>query len=244
MSPQPIRHDKSGTCPMGPTLAENITYAFYPAGPTDSRSPCPALNTLANHGFLPHDGKQISAHMVARGLQDGFNCSSELAHFLSYGGFLLLGQYGRTICLADLARHNRIEHNASLAHDDAGPRDEYAPTTPSEHHLRELLAESHDGRIMTTEDVARARLHREAAYPEALDALHAVIARGEMAIALNLFNNPELPSAQAEHELPSISRLLEKLRPCTLATPSTAPQPLPGVPLQSLQSWLRDERLP
>jgi hypothetical protein len=32
---------------------------FQPAKEGDSRSPCPALNAMANHGILPRDGKNI-----------------------------------------------------------------------------------------------------------------------------------------------------------------------------------------
>ena len=31
-------------------------YEFKPPGPKDSRGPCPALNLLANYGYLPRDG--------------------------------------------------------------------------------------------------------------------------------------------------------------------------------------------
>lgn len=31
-------------------------HAFVAPGPTDQRGPCPGLNALANHGYLPHSG--------------------------------------------------------------------------------------------------------------------------------------------------------------------------------------------
>ncbi|KAF2091307.1 Cloroperoxidase [Saccharata proteae CBS 121410] len=31
-------------------------HAFVPPGPTDQRGPCPGLNALANHNYLPHNG--------------------------------------------------------------------------------------------------------------------------------------------------------------------------------------------
>ncbi|KAJ3740778.1 Chloroperoxidase [Lentinula detonsa] len=34
--------------------------------PTDSRGPCPGLNTLANHGFLPRNGSNIIRETVRR----------------------------------------------------------------------------------------------------------------------------------------------------------------------------------
>lgn len=47
------------------------THPFVPPGPGDVRSPCPALNNLANHGFLPHSGKGITVPQFVKGLKDG-----------------------------------------------------------------------------------------------------------------------------------------------------------------------------
>jgi hypothetical protein len=103
------------------------------------------------------------------------------------GGIALLGQAGSSFALNDLARHNRIEHDASLVHDDTQGRDEYAPVVPNATLVKQFLAQAKDGHFMTIEDVARARVWRESQCP-VLNHLHAEIARGEMAIALGLFN--------------------------------------------------------
>lgn len=34
----------------------------FPATPTDKRSPCPFINSLANHGYISRDGRDIPAH--------------------------------------------------------------------------------------------------------------------------------------------------------------------------------------
>ncbi|KAL9622323.1 MAG: hypothetical protein Q9160_003334 [Pyrenula sp. 1 TL-2023] len=52
------------------------------AGPNDFRGPCPMLNTLANHGFLPHDGKNLTQDVVVNALQDGVNLDVELGTLL------------------------------------------------------------------------------------------------------------------------------------------------------------------
>lgn len=31
----------------------------FPLNPTDLRSPCPLINSLANHGYIPHTGREI-----------------------------------------------------------------------------------------------------------------------------------------------------------------------------------------
>ena len=137
----------------------------------------------------PRDGKQLDAKIILHALQEGYGLSSALAHVLVYGGIALLGQFG-SFELSDLARHNRIEHDASLVHDDTPDRDEYAPLAPRATLIKQFLEQSKDGQVITVEDVARARVWRESQCP-VLTTLHSEIARGEMAIALGLFSPPD-----------------------------------------------------
>ena len=39
-------------------------------GPNDIRGPCPGLNALANHGFLPRDGKNIHITDIVTAMND------------------------------------------------------------------------------------------------------------------------------------------------------------------------------
>ncbi|KAH9916790.1 uncharacterized protein B0H18DRAFT_938989 [Fomitopsis serialis] len=176
--PVPPHAHAHGRCPV--TGAESHDYC--PPQADDSRSPCPALNTLANHGYLPRDGKCITPAVLVHALRAGYHLSLPLAWFLTHGGFYLLGQRRKRICLRDLSRHNCIEHNASLVHPDVAYRDEYAPVDVHLHMLEDLLRYSTDGKLMTPDDVARVRVVREAEYAIPMDKVHAEIARGEMAI--------------------------------------------------------------
>ncbi|KAF4336999.1 chloroperoxidase [Fusarium beomiforme] len=42
------------------------TYA--PSGPNDIRGPCPMINSLANHGYLPRDGRNVRVEEVLAGM--------------------------------------------------------------------------------------------------------------------------------------------------------------------------------
>lgn len=151
----------------------------------------PAVATSYSYAppHRPRDGKQLGASIITRALEEGYGLSSVLAHILVIGGIALLGQVG-SFGLDDLARHNRIEHDASLVHDDAQPRDEYAPLAPDSTLVKQFLEQAKDGHFLTIEDVARARVWRESQCP-VLNHLHAEIARGEMAIAFGLFSQPD-----------------------------------------------------
>jgi len=143
-------------------------------GLKDSRSPCPALNTLANHGYLPRNGRNIRPYQFIQALQEGYNLSYPLAAFLTWGSFILVQQW-KKVSLKDLARHGLLEHDASLAHVDAAEGAQYAPTCVDESYLSLLLDDATDGFGLTAEDIAKARVRRESAYPQPLDVVHAEI---------------------------------------------------------------------
>ncbi|KAJ7286841.1 Cloroperoxidase, partial [Mycena rebaudengoi] len=85
---------------------------------TDVRSPCPGLNTLANHGYLPRNGKNISIPMILEAVIEGFNVGPDaIIQAAKFG--LLSGDDPITLNLDALRLHNLIEHDASLSRGDA-----------------------------------------------------------------------------------------------------------------------------
>jgi len=92
-------------------------HQWAPPGPDDVRSPCPALNSMANHGFLPHSGKDLTVNMLTGAMEKVFNIGLDLRTILAIGGLfsspnaLLNG----TMDLNDLNKHNYIEHDGSLS---------------------------------------------------------------------------------------------------------------------------------
>ena len=243
MSDTPAHTHNGGKCPVTGASGAN-PHAFCPPQQGDSRAPCPAMNSMANHGYLPRDGKCVNASMIVSALQKCFKLSKPLAWFLTHGALTLLDQGSGNFELHDLARHNKIEHNASLYHDDAGERDEYAPITFDEDLLELVFKDSAGGVVMTPEDVAKVRVRREATSHPPLDFIHAELARGEIAIVLNMFNNP---SPQLHEEgVPllhrsAVSRLFRRL--VGLKDEAQTRQ-LDGAPIERMKYWFQHERLP
>ncbi|KAJ7478648.1 Cloroperoxidase [Mycena galericulata] len=86
---------------------------------TDLRSPCPGLNTLANHGYISRDGRNISIPMILQAAIDGFNVGPDaIIQAAKFG--LLSGNAFTTMDLDALALHNLIEHDASISRNDFG----------------------------------------------------------------------------------------------------------------------------
>jgi len=178
---------------------------------------------LANHGYIPRNGKNISVWDLIAGLKAGYNLSTPLAWVLAFGGFLLLRRFTR-ISLYEIGRHGAVEHDASLVHHDTPAGSAYAPIEIDEPLVEDLIQDVRSTRkfiegpnggknrmLMDAADVARARVRREKASPP-LDGVHAEIARGEMAIALNMMR---VPGEAGD-----------------------------GVPTEWMREWIRDERMP
>ncbi|KAH7100961.1 heme-thiolate peroxidase [Auriculariales sp. MPI-PUGE-AT-0066] len=58
----------------------------------DARGPCPGLNTLASHGYLPRDGVATPGQIVTA-VQEGFNMGWDLATFVTYAAMLVDGNH-------------------------------------------------------------------------------------------------------------------------------------------------------
>ncbi|KAJ7252359.1 Cloroperoxidase [Mycena haematopus] len=97
--------------------SSNNAHEWIAPKATDVRSPCPGLNTLANHGYLPRNGKDISIPMILQAAIDGFNVGPDaILQAAKFG--LLSGDAPTTLDLDALKLHNLIEHDASISRND------------------------------------------------------------------------------------------------------------------------------
>lgn len=73
------------------------------------------LNTLANHGILPHSGYNFTLNATVQGLIDGVNFTPELGTFLFDFAILTNPNPNATsFSLHQLGTHGILEHDASL----------------------------------------------------------------------------------------------------------------------------------
>ncbi|KJA24696.1 hypothetical protein HYPSUDRAFT_161601 [Hypholoma sublateritium FD-334 SS-4] len=71
-------------------LVNDPAHPWIAPAPDDQRDPCPGLNTLANHGYLPRDGIATPAQIV-NAVQEGFNMANDIAVFVTYAAHLVDG---------------------------------------------------------------------------------------------------------------------------------------------------------
>ncbi|KAI0758940.1 hypothetical protein C8Q74DRAFT_274197 [Fomes fomentarius] len=166
-------------------------HPFVPPSSGDSRSPCPAMNSLANHGYLPHDGRNITKAQLRSALMGVFNVSHGVATVFALLALVLWGHKkpGFTLCrvvdLHELARHNVVEHDGSLVHDDAPtPKDKYAPTAVNHAFVKQLVDAAPAGHdSLTLEDLCRAHVRRlMPAASRPINKLQMLFGKAEMAL--------------------------------------------------------------
>ncbi|CAK40535.1 cloroperoxidase [Aspergillus niger] len=92
---------------------------WSPPGHGDVRGPCPMLNTLANHGLLPHNGKDISQEVITEVLNNTLNLADGLSAFLFEEAMTTVEDpKATTFSLSDLNCPGILEHDGSLSRQD------------------------------------------------------------------------------------------------------------------------------
>lgn len=129
---------------------------------SEHRGPCPALNALANDGYLPSDGK-VTVDQLVHALYERLGIAKSIGTLLAKVAMAKLGMPGeggtRVLDLADLVQHGFIEHDASLTRPDSRDGDA-APVCPPL--VDQLVSLSQDGKTLTLEDLATAHQLRMA----------------------------------------------------------------------------------
>ncbi len=88
---------------------------------TVGRSPCPGLNALANHGWLPRSGKNIDLAAIHAALVGPFNFApttfDDVVAAVNAFNITTTGN-SSTFNLVDLAAHDTVEFDGSLSRND------------------------------------------------------------------------------------------------------------------------------
>jgi hypothetical protein len=89
----------------------------------DARSPCPFINTLANHGLINRNGKDVDLFDMVSVLSKTFDVAPTLFELLANGAiglnFTTVDENGTVIMDIDvLFAHNTQEHDASFVRVD------------------------------------------------------------------------------------------------------------------------------
>ncbi|KAJ7581778.1 Peroxidase, family 2-domain-containing protein [Mycena floridula] len=114
------------------TMAEELyttagsSHRWIKPGPHDLRGPCPGLNTLANHGYLPRNGSDITGRMVldAALSLEVYNFPKDIMIPATHVGMMTSDKID-SFSLKDIRLHNAFEHDVSLSRSDFALGDNY-----------------------------------------------------------------------------------------------------------------------
>jgi len=96
-----------------------------------SRTSCPYLNTVANHGFLPRDGRQISIAQFEQSITDSLNFAPDFSKAITKAMLTKLGVITNDATTDSQLRldleqtnvHGKTEHDASITRQDLSEGD-------------------------------------------------------------------------------------------------------------------------
>lgn len=101
---------------------EQQDHVFNKVSAYTGRSPCPGLNVLANHGWLPRSGKEIDLTAIRSAVSGGFNYE----YYMFDTAVQMVWDFhlsttktpNKTFNLEDLKVHDKIEFDGSLSRND------------------------------------------------------------------------------------------------------------------------------
>ncbi|KAJ3560007.1 heme-thiolate peroxidase [Leucocoprinus birnbaumii] len=120
----------------GTKLVNDAQHPWKPLKPGDIRGPCPGLNTLASHGYLPRNGIASPSQIIGA-VQEGYNMDPSFATFVTYLGHISNGNQVTDLLsiggkshgtgpdpsspapVSGLSTHSTFEGDASLTRGDA-----------------------------------------------------------------------------------------------------------------------------
>ncbi|KAK5991329.1 Peroxidase stcC-like protein [Cladobotryum mycophilum] len=163
---------------------------WKPAGPGDSRGPCPMLNTLANHGYLPHNGRNLTSQLFAKAVVEALNVDD------GYGTLpaeMFIMKWGKkSFDLEDLNTPHLMQHIASLSRDDVTANDKHIK--PATGRISALLDDSTTP-YLTAKSIAKSRSRVEAlSSPNKLTHTEELLAYVESGLVLLIMSDHTVPS--------------------------------------------------
>ncbi|KAF9265817.1 Cloroperoxidase [Marasmius fiardii PR-910] len=157
----------------------------------DVRGPCPGLNTLANHGFLPRDGRNITIPVLLQAAAEGFNIHPEI--MLVPVKMALFSTFETDhFSLDELSLPGVIEHDASISRHDSA----LGNNKDFDEELYQTLATSNPGvdyyNVTSAAQVMKARLdHSLANNPKVTNTIKEFQTRaGEASLYLSTMGDP------------------------------------------------------
>ncbi|KAI0182930.1 putative chloroperoxidase [Xylaria flabelliformis] len=193
-------------CAASPIISQAALKPYVKPKSTDSRSPCPMLNTLANHGYLPHNGRNLTAQDIGDAIFASTNWHADFGIFPATGALTNLGK--STLDLADLNSTPGGEHPASLTRKDASSGDSNTIDTAR---VTQLLADSRTS-FLTIDSVAKTRNRLDKSSNPPLTTSELGVAQGEAALMMLLMRDTYVSLPTNEQDVSTLRAPKERTK--------------------------------
>ncbi|KAJ3541694.1 heme-thiolate peroxidase [Fusarium decemcellulare] len=170
-------------------------FVWKAPGEDDLRSPCPFMNTLANHDFVPHDGRNVTRTPFVASIQEALGLDEPFATQIFDRALVANPTPNATFFDLDMLHktHGVIEHDGSLSRRDAI----FDPTNPfDEGTFDNFVSYFGTNKTINTRNLANARARH--AYDMSLVNSNFTITEpeipvivGENAMLISIFGNPD-----------------------------------------------------
>ncbi|EHK49616.1 hypothetical protein TRIATDRAFT_280794 [Trichoderma atroviride IMI 206040] len=179
---------------------------WTPAEEHDSRGPCPMLNTLANHGYLPHNGRNLTATLIENAFTNFLNVEAGFAAAVKD----FTQAWGHDVFnLHDLNAPDILQHIASLTRDDYTSQNPHI--RPNLHRIESLFDDSPSLHI-DIDSIAKSRLRVQAeSHPNMLSKARFDAALFEAAMVLVMMTD-NVPDATSNPPLSAYEAPKDRLR--------------------------------
>jgi len=177
-------------------------------------------DSLTQSSHSNRSGQDITFSELSKALRDLYGLSYVLSYTLALIAILVCGHSSswhsrsRTLNPDALNKHNLLEHDASLVHEDTLPGDKTAPYRVSHVLLHNLLTNfSSDEKTLSASDLVRDRIYRESPSPNKhLSKIREGAALAEVAIILKVFGKPDGPKGEKKIPLSLAAEFLGEER--------------------------------
>jgi hypothetical protein len=117
------------------TSAQSLE-TWSPPGPGDIRSPCPGVNSIANHGFLPHNGKGLTIPILIKAVNDGMNVGADFATVIGGAGLLSVPA---NLLATSFDLDNLDEHHFPIVRDASFSRADYYENSGDNYSFNQMI---------------------------------------------------------------------------------------------------------
>ncbi|KAI0401606.1 putative chloroperoxidase [Xylaria palmicola] len=193
-------------CTAGPIISRAAIKPYVKPKSTDSRSPCPMLNTLANHGYLPHDGRNLTAQDIGNAIFESTNWHADFGLLPANGALKNLGK--SFLDLSDLNSTPGGEHPASLTRKDASSGDSNTIDTAR---VTQLFTDSKTN-FLTVDSVAKTRNRLDKGSTPPLTTSQLGVAQGEAGLMMALMRDTYVPLQTNEKDVRTLRAPKDRTR--------------------------------